>query len=164
MGYIGLEYRVLGEARGRVFWPGEQCERLGQSLDDWTRVGTSAREGYKSDLVSPSRCHTKSHRRLVFADHFHFTTDSTCKMTAEALPHRSRLGEVEVIPGTIHLVDSAGDLETKRGTGTEHDIVLVPAPSAHPDDPLNWRPRRKYISAFCMALYVTALLSWHCQC
>lgn len=58
MGYIGLEYRVLGEARGRVFWPGEQCERLGQSLDDWTRVGTSAREGYKSDLVSPSRCHT----------------------------------------------------------------------------------------------------------
>ena len=60
--------------------------------------------------------------------------------------------EVEAIPGTVHLVDSQGSLEGKHAAGADKDLVLVPAPSAHPDDPLNWRPRRKYMSAFCMAL------------
>lgn len=65
-----------------------------------------------------------------------------------------RVDEIEAIPGTVHLVDAAGTLSAKHaeGTGAEHDIVLVPAPSSHPDDPLNWSPRRKKLSAFCMAL------------
>ncbi|RSL91632.1 hypothetical protein CEP52_014204 [Fusarium oligoseptatum] len=62
--------------------------------------------------------------------------------------------EIEAIPGTVHLVDSQGKLDSQHAHGAEKDIVLVPAPSSHPDDPLNWSPRRKYLSAFCMAAYV----------
>jgi len=62
--------------------------------------------------------------------------------------------QIEVIPGTVHLVDAQGSMDSQHAKGAEHDIVLVPAPSAHPDDPLNWSPRRKYLSAFCMAAYV----------
>lgn len=60
--------------------------------------------------------------------------------------------EIEAIPGTVHLVDCEGNLQSKRGDGSEHDIVLVPAPSNMPDDPLNWSRRRKLLSAFCMSM------------
>lgn len=73
-------------------------------------------------------------------------------MTETSQTGHGHLNEVEAIPGTVHLVDSHGSLEGKHAAGADKDVVLVPAPSAHPDDPLNWRPRRKYISAFCMAL------------
>jgi hypothetical protein len=62
--------------------------------------------------------------------------------------------EIEAIPGTVHLVDLQGKLDSQHAHGAEKDIVLVPAPSSHPDDPLNWSPQRKYLSAFCMAAYV----------
>ncbi|KAM0428472.1 hypothetical protein ACHAPT_006832 [Fusarium lateritium] len=65
--------------------------------------------------------------------------------------------EIEAIPGTVHLVDSQGNLDSQHAHGAERDIVLVPAPSSHPDDPLNWSPRRKYLSAFCMAAYVLVI-------
>ncbi|KAJ3538869.1 hypothetical protein NM208_g5719 [Fusarium decemcellulare] len=65
--------------------------------------------------------------------------------------------QIEAIPGTVHLVDSQGNMESQHAQGAEHDIVLVPAPSSHPDDPLNWSPRRKYLSAFCMAAYVLVI-------
>lgn len=63
--------------------------------------------------------------------------------------------QIEAIPGTVHLVDAQGSMDSQHAKGAEHDIVLVPAPSAHPDDPLNWSPRRKYLSAFCMAAYAS---------
>lgn len=63
--------------------------------------------------------------------------------------------QIEAIPGTVHLVDAQGSMDSQHAKGMEHDIVLVPAPSAHPDDPLNWSPRRKYLSAFCMAAYAS---------
>ncbi|KAL1878112.1 hypothetical protein VTK73DRAFT_8073 [Phialemonium thermophilum] len=62
--------------------------------------------------------------------------------------------EIEVVPGTVHLIDQEGTMHSKHAEGAEHDIVLVPAPSSHPDDPLNWTRRRKYLSAFCMSVYV----------
>jgi MFS family permease len=34
------------------------------------------------------------------------------------------------------------------------DIVLVPRPTADPDDPLNWSRPRKYLSLFCTMTYV----------
>ncbi|KAL4906335.1 hypothetical protein BDW74DRAFT_167421 [Aspergillus multicolor] len=63
---------------------------------------------------------------------------------------------VESTPGTFLLVDTNGEtLRTHaHGTGADRDIVLVPPPSSHPDDPLNWSPRRKKLSALCMAAYV----------
>ena len=61
---------------------------------------------------------------------------------------------VEVTPGTVHLVDADGTMSAKHRAGSDQDIVLVPRPSSHPDDPLNWSRRRKMLAAFCMALYV----------
>ncbi|KAF6519541.1 hypothetical protein HZS61_007812 [Fusarium oxysporum f. sp. conglutinans] len=51
----------------------------------------------------------------------------------------------EVIPGTVHLVDS--DL------GDGNDIELIPRPSDDPEDPLNWSKRRKYLSATMVLVY-----------
>jgi len=40
------------------------------------------------------------------------------------------------IPGTIHLVDLEGTMTAKHAKGARRDIVLVPAPSSDPDDPV----------------------------
>lgn len=54
----------------------------------------------------------------------------------------------------MHLVDLEGTMLAKHASGTQaHDIVLVPAPSSDPDDPLNWTPRRKALSTTCMCVY-----------
>jgi hypothetical protein len=57
-----------------------------------------------------------------------------------------------VVPGTVHLVDLDHALHTKHAK-EDQEIVLVPTPSDDPDDPLNWPPRRKMLSTFCLALY-----------
>ncbi|PLB53587.1 MFS general substrate transporter [Aspergillus steynii IBT 23096] len=72
-------------------------------------------------------------------------------MTAAA--DLSAEAELYFIPGTVHLLDLQGHMNV-RHAADHTDVVLVPAPSNHPDDPLNWSPRRKHLSAFCMALYV----------
>ena len=59
-----------------------------------------------------------------------------------------------VVPGTVHLVDLKHALHTKHGKGSYQDVVLVPTPSNDPDDPLNWTPRRKTLSATCWIVYV----------
>ncbi|MCJ1237189.1 hypothetical protein MMC14_005174 [Varicellaria rhodocarpa] len=62
-------------------------------------------------------------------------------------------GNEEFIPGTVHLVDLEGTLRAKHASGGQRDIVLVPAPSDDPDDPLNWSPRRKMLSTASMCMY-----------
>lgn len=57
------------------------------------------------------------------------------------------------VPGTVHLVDLEGTMHAQHARGGQHDIVLVPAPSSDPDDPLNWSPRRKALSTTCMCVY-----------
>ncbi|KAK5216424.1 hypothetical protein LTR72_010598 [Exophiala xenobiotica] len=63
----------------------------------------------------------------------------------------------DYIPGTVHLVDLQGTIHARHAEGGKHDIVLVPAPSANPDDPLNWTPRRKLLSLFCLSIYILAV-------
>lgn len=58
----------------------------------------------------------------------------------------------EAIPGTLHLVDEQGVFLGKHDKGNQ-DIVLNPTPSDDPNDPLNWTPRRKYMSMFCVVVY-----------
>ena len=58
----------------------------------------------------------------------------------------------KVVPGTIHLVDKEHILRTKHSQAHQ-DVVLVPTPSNDPDDPLNWSPRRKALSAACWIVY-----------
>ncbi|KAI2465777.1 putative MFS transporter [Annulohypoxylon bovei var. microspora] len=57
-----------------------------------------------------------------------------------------------LVPGTVHLVDLEHTMATRHAKG-HTDIVLVPTPSADPDDPLNWAPRRKYLALTCALLY-----------
>jgi hypothetical protein len=57
------------------------------------------------------------------------------------------------VPGTVHLVDLLGTMHAQHAQGGQKDIVLVPAPSADPDDPLNWSPSRKALSTICMCVY-----------
>lgn len=58
----------------------------------------------------------------------------------------------EFVPGTVHLVDLEGTMLARHAEGGQRDIVLVPTPSDDPDDPLNWTPRRKLLSTFCMCV------------
>jgi hypothetical protein len=60
----------------------------------------------------------------------------------------------DFIPGTVHLVDLEGTIHALHASGGQRDIVLVPAPSANPDDPLNWSPRRKLQFLACLCTYV----------
>ena len=47
--------------------------------------------------------------------------------------------DVTAVPGTVHLVDLEGTMRATHASGSHvHDVVLVPTPSADPDDPLNW--------------------------
>ncbi|KAI0007227.1 major facilitator superfamily domain-containing protein, partial [Xylariaceae sp. FL0662B] len=57
-----------------------------------------------------------------------------------------------LVPGTVHLLDLEHTMATRHAR--DHtDIVLVPTPSADPDDPLNWTPRRKALALTCALLY-----------
>ena len=56
------------------------------------------------------------------------------------------------VPGTVHLVDIDGILRAKHASGGQNDIVLIPAPSDNPDDPLNWSAKRKMISTASVSL------------
>jgi hypothetical protein len=52
------------------------------------------------------------------------------------------------VPGTVQLVDVNHTLNVQHaGNG---DVVLVPAPSNDPEDPLNWSKRRKLLSTVCV--------------
>ena len=42
------------------------------------------------------------------------------------------------VPGTVHLVDLEGTMRAQHAKGAgKNDIVLVPAPSSDPDDPVS---------------------------
>ncbi|EHK98148.1 putative Uncharacterized MFS-type transporter [Glarea lozoyensis 74030] len=58
------------------------------------------------------------------------------------------------IPGTVHLVDLEGVIKGKHAATSQlKDVVLVPAPSSDPDDPLNWSPKRKWLSTVSQSVY-----------
>ncbi|EED85647.1 predicted protein [Postia placenta Mad-698-R] len=52
----------------------------------------------------------------------------------------------DLVPGTVHLVDVAGEVNSAKHAADRKDIVLVPRPSADPEDPLNWSRRRKLLA------------------
>lgn len=61
-------------------------------------------------------------------------------------------------PGTFQLIDTAGVLKRRHGEKKgEEDIVLVPKPSADPEDPLNWTFKRKIIATSCVVLYTITI-------
>jgi hypothetical protein len=72
----------------------------------------------------------------------------------EDAEHRHGHFDESAIPGTVHLVDLEGTIRAKHASGTQlKDVVLVPAPSSDPDDPLNWSPARKRLSTASQSIY-----------
>lgn len=59
----------------------------------------------------------------------------------------------EFIPGTVQLVDKEAKLAIHHAHGNgQDDIVLIPTPSDHPDDPLNWSSFRKHTQLLCISV------------
>ena len=58
------------------------------------------------------------------------------------------------VPGTVYLVDVAGQATSALHDVSHGDIVLVPRPSSDPNDPLNWTNRRKLLAVSMAYLYV----------
>lgn len=83
-----------------------------------------------------------------------------CEASIPTLNHsnmKSVMTENPSVPGTLHLVDIERTLRTKHASGNQNDIVLIPAPSDHPDDPLNWSAKRKLLSTACISIYTFAV-------
>ena len=60
----------------------------------------------------------------------------------------------DFVPGTVRLVDVDGASKAKHGDiNGKADIVLVPKPSADPEDPLNWSRKRKMLALSMVYLY-----------
>jgi hypothetical protein len=57
------------------------------------------------------------------------------------------------VPGTVLLVDLAGAQSGGKHASDRSDIVLVPQPSADPEDPLNWSRKRKMWSLAMVSVY-----------
>lgn len=65
------------------------------------------------------------------------------------------------IPGTVQQVDFDRSLRLRHNDEQE-DIVLIPRPSSHPDDPLNWSRYRKLLNSTCQMVwcfFAAALIS-----
>jgi hypothetical protein len=61
------------------------------------------------------------------------------------------------IPGTVQLIDTDGNVRRRHAAGSKNsDIILIPTPSADPQDPLNWSFRRKLVATSCVVMYVFA--------
>ncbi|TEY83163.1 hypothetical protein BOTCAL_0025g00220 [Botryotinia calthae] len=69
----------------------------------------------------------------------------------------ANVAQVSPIPGTVHLIGLDGTILAKHASGSAKEVVLVPPPLSHPDDPLNWSPKRKALPTFCIRLYVLAV-------
>lgn len=60
--------------------------------------------------------------------------------------------DFDFIPGTLHLVNVGGNARSQHANGSNQDVLLVPAPSSDPDDPLNWSAWRKRLFLTCICV------------
>lgn len=56
------------------------------------------------------------------------------------------------IPGTVRMVDLDGVSNLQHGKDNK-DIILIPQPTKHPDDPLNWSPKRRLNSSIWQVIW-----------
>ncbi|OAL39773.1 hypothetical protein AYO20_01170 [Fonsecaea nubica] len=65
----------------------------------------------------------------------------------------------DTVPGTLVLVDIDHRLDVRHAKGNKSDVVLHPAPTDDPDDPLNWSRWRKLAQVICVNMY-TFMISY----
>ncbi|KAI9811891.1 MAG: hypothetical protein M1827_005242 [Pycnora praestabilis] len=56
------------------------------------------------------------------------------------------VNHLDLVPGTVHLVDVAHNMRGEAHLGGQSDIVLVPKLSADSEGPLNWTKGRKLLA------------------
>ena len=62
-------------------------------------------------------------------------------------PRKSSAENIEQVPGTeILWKPENGEMPSASSSASTKDIVLIPYPTTHPDDPLNW-PLWKKVNA-----------------
>lgn len=69
----------------------------------------------------------------------------------------------ELVPGTIHLVDVQGDLHVKKNHDGNDKVILHPAPSSNPNDPLRWSKKKKFAQFFMLfwlAVFLALTVAW----
>lgn len=69
----------------------------------------------------------------------------------------------ELVPGTVHLVDVAGNLHVKKNEGGDEKVILRPQPSKDPNDPLRWPKFKKFkqfFVLFWLAVFLALTVSW----
>ncbi|KAK4938433.1 hypothetical protein LTR10_021150 [Elasticomyces elasticus] len=71
-----------------------------------------------------------------------------------------------LIPGTVQAIDVRGTFNNVRHAHGQQDTILIPQPSADPEDPLNWSDKRKLLNVisqclytFCTAIMIASLSS-----
>ena len=81
------------------------------------------------------------------------TTDIEKKPTTTSETTTSRIEPAPtMIPGTVLLVDFSHKQDLSH-SAAHQEIVLIPTPTPHPDDPLNWTPSRKWFALFIVCLW-----------
>lgn len=63
----------------------------------------------------------------------------------------------DLVPGTVHLVDLAGQQSEGEHASGRKDIVLVPQPSNDPEDPLRWPAKRKFWALGMVIVYTLGI-------
>lgn len=72
--------------------------------------------------------------------------------------------KLDLVPGTIHLIDVEGDLNIQKDEGSEHDIILQPQPSSNVNDPLRWSKRKKNVQfglLWMWAFLLAVTVNWN---
>ncbi|KAK4498398.1 hypothetical protein PRZ48_011056 [Zasmidium cellare] len=59
----------------------------------------------------------------------------------------------DTVPGTVQLINVSNNPSDETHGVVDNDIVLVPQPSADPEDPLNWTRRRKFWALTMVLVY-----------
>lgn len=68
----------------------------------------------------------------------------------------------DIVPGTVHLVDIAGNLNVHKRDGT--NVILQPQPSSDPRDPLRWSNKKKHFQftlLWIWAFLLAAILNFN---
>lgn len=66
---------------------------------------------------------------------------------------------VDMVPGTVHLVDMHGNLNVKK----KGDIILQPQPTSNPNDPLTWSMSKRifqFAIVWIWGFFVAVAINW----
>lgn len=73
------------------------------------------------------------------------------------------VANIDIIPGTVHLIDVNGDLQVQKDENGHENVILRPPPSSNPNDPLRWSQKKKksqFFALFWLAVFLALTVGW----